>query len=554
MGTGSGMRSSHVLSASFRHLGACLFLCASLVVAAEPGSEITITESDTRESVHIEMTLTPCATQIRFTEHIPTGRRAAWHPEGSWRWVNDSEAKSEHCASSFAFSTSSIENGGDREYPFILRSDAGTHLYLPYLKTEGNDSAQARATFISEHCITPISRPLSGYLLVDACLQDGRRVHVDSSTPTWLAALLETHLTSTLAQAQTLFGPIDDSAVRMYVRFSPSKEAPSWRGWTSGAELFVNFSGDWTETAELRYHAEKYLTHEVLHLWNGWLRSSGNQTPAWLSEGYAEFFALELMRARGSITGLQLQDELIERSMQCMNVAHAPDTTQLAELKIDGQSIYDCGVMAIYQLDRRLASASLTEAAAPWRRMFSDLSAGEITLEEVLSHYAAYARAIHPLDPRDISKIFSAPLFSRIGLEAMGIESTIDTSSDRYKTNVREQFFQSLVQQFCNSPPFGFTTYSDYVELDTDVRCDVLSGNPKISGVAGSSVFKDDVVKAVRSAVNACNMGEEFQLNVREGRDLLVRCKTDMSLASPRLALSCRANAACDIVVRNADE
>src|SRR5690606_27293540 len=107
--------------------------------------------------------------------------------------------------------------------------------------------------------------------------------------------------------------------VQVYVIFAPGDGQPAWRGWTSGPELFLTFSGQWADSEELRFLAEKYLTHEVLHLWNGWVRESGVLTPPWLTEGYAEYFALDLMVARGAITVGRMQALVLERSARCLH-------------------------------------------------------------------------------------------------------------------------------------------------------------------------------------------------------------------------------------------
>lgn len=543
------MRNS-TLGMLLRYFAGISFLALPTTACAQ-GVEtpILVTQSQSMDSVHVEIGLDRCTKRVRFTQAIPLGRRAMWRSEGQWRWISDYEAISEHCRTSFAFTTSTAEAGGDREYPFVIRSAAGTHLYLPYLQILGESDTSRAAALRSTECSDPISRALTGYALTNSCRLDGRHSYIDSSTPDWLARILEVGFESTLTRAQELFGDINAPAVRMYVRYSPSDAAPSWRGWTSEAELFVNFSGNWNDTDELRYHAEKYLTHEVLHLWNGWVRSSGDQTPAWLTEGYAEFFALELMRERGSITGDRLQRDLLERAEHCLSRLAKLDSLEAAEPRLKGKSIYDCGVMAVYQLDRKLDSRSLREAALPWKRLFNRHTTADISLNEVLEEYSF--PKFHRANGSEAKlPSFDPPRFSLEDLEQVGILARRDSSSGSYLTAAREEFLQSLAQQFCESPPYGFTTFEAYAELDTEGRCGILTGSPKISGVASHSLFVGNIMPALTSAMEACKAGRAFQLNLYDGADIPVRCKSPMSLPAPRLSLACPLGANCDLRAR----
>ncbi|WP_426683447.1 hypothetical protein ABFU84_00315 [Xanthomonas translucens pv. undulosa] len=368
----------------------------------------------------------------------------------------------------------------------------------------------------------------------------------------WLADLIKSRFNQTMAQAVPLFGEIDQSQVRLYVRFIPSKLEPSWRGWTSGPELFLNFYGNWSDSPELRYEAEKYITHEVLHLWNGWKRRAGDSTPQWLAEGYAEFFALELMRARGSISGAELQRDVNNRATRCLAAGKSIELAPSLET-LSGSAVYDCGVMAVYVMDRNLGSGTLAEAALPWRRVFDEHSKVEILLSDVLRAYHASPERVKPLVGLDTGHL-DFPELNRRGLETLGIVVSPDESSDRYAKAAREGFFQALVQQFCTEPPFGFSSYPSYIELDTGSRCGRLSGDPKIVGAQGASFYGDSAIPAIRAAIDACNGGSSLELKLQDGSALTVRCKEPVSMVSALPSFHCPAGAPCDITHRNADE
>ena len=552
MSISSGMQNRDGVVKSFFQCGALLFCVWCASAHATYAGEIVFSESKSEQAVTVAMALTPCAKEVRFVDAIPGGRRRTWQLQPPWRWADDLRAESEECTGRIAFSTTEADLGGDREYPFLLRSGAGTHVYLPYLRTRGQDGREKRSSIVRTGCAAGAEAALTRYVLVAGCVQANTTVTVDQSAPSWLADLIKSKFRQTSTQAAALFGNIDGSQVRLYVNFMPSSLAPSWRGWTSGPELFLNFYGNWSDTPELRYEAEKYLTHEVLHLWNGWKRQAGDTTPQWLAEGYAEFFALELMRARGSISGADVQRAVEDRATRCLAVGHS--TERAPDLKkLSGEAVYDCGVMAVYVMDRSLGSQSLAEAASPWRRVFGQYPGTEISLGEVLRAYHASPVRAKP-SVESTSEHPEMPGLDAPGLKRLGAVVSMDESSVRYAAAAREALLQGLVQQFCTQPPFGFSSYPSYIELDTGSRCGRLSGDPKIVGVQGASIFGDAAIMGIRAAIEDCNAGGSVKLHTQDGSELAVVCKSPISMAPALPSFHCLQGALCDITHRNANE
>jgi|GEM_PF-3147623 len=546
-------RAPRRLSGGFTLWSACLCLALlwSDAFAAE-SRRISFAESEDGAHIRVELGWNSCIRRIVFAQDVPGGRSANWRLEAPWQWTSDREARSARCVKQFAFSATSTEHAGDRDYPFVVKTEAGTHIFLPFLWTEPEGSAHpAGATIDSPHCSSSGRSVLDGYHLIQWCLQAGRQLHVDPRVPDWLAELLEETLADTLVRGQALLGDLDESAIRLYVRYSAGDEQPSWRGWTSGPELFVNFSGNWTESDALRFEAEKYLTHEVLHLWNGWARRIDDGTPVWLNEGYAEFFALDLMRMRARITNTQMQAAVLSRSAKCLEQIENGGYVRDRDLRLYGEGIYDCGVMAIYQLDRRLESVTHQQAAAPWKAIFADVDGAAISLQEVLGHYVAYKAETAGGNGVDWqSGAFERFSISWQGLEDIGIERSADTRSDEFGIRARAHFLQSLVQQHCIEPPYGFSTFDSYVELDTGDRCGILSGNPLVSGVGGRSLFGGDVASVVESAIAACNADGPIGLDLRDGARLELRCRQKMRSPPPLTQLACSQGRPCEIARR----
>jgi hypothetical protein len=403
---------------------------------------------------------------------------------------------------------------------------------------------------VANGCSSSVRKELSGYTLVNACGELLPDVRIDAAAPAWLSKLLQRGFHDTLLQATSLFGDLGPTQPRMYVTFSPAPGGATWRGWTSGSELFLNFYGDWTESPELIYQAEKYVTHEVLHLWNGWKRRSGDTTPAWLTEGYAEFFALELMRARGSIDGARLQGEILERSAQCLSSRGSAEAPLNAPESAGGSAIYDCGVMSVYTLDRQLGSDTLEQASAPWRRLFNQQTSTEVTLDQVLTSYAVYSEKLRT-DQEDAGGFQMTSSAGLPALQRLGIVPSRDITSAHYLVDARNAFLQSLVEHVCDAPPYGFSTYASYVKLDTADRCGPLSGDPEITGVAGKALFGDNALDGVEMGVKACNAGGNLRLNLKTGGEVVVPCRKPMTMARPRISLTCPPMAMCSVTTRS---
>ncbi|MET0329328.1 MAG: hypothetical protein ABW163_11260 [Luteimonas sp.] len=520
-------------------------LCAIAIVwgilsgtaVAQPHTRIALDAPESGSRLSVEMLRPQCATQLVFAEDVPGGRRANWRLEAPWSWVDEREARSPTCVSRFAFSAPVAGDAGDREYPFVFVSAAGLHVHLPALAVIGETaSAPEHVHITSSQCPDAAPAVLAGYRLIDACRQQGGMTSIDARTPAWLARLLETTLEGTLARGQLLFGALDTDPVRLFVRYEGGTGPQTWRGWTKGAELFLGFSGDWTESEPLRFEAEKYVTHEVLHLWFGWKRHSGPDTPAWLSEGFAEYFALDMMRERGRQPVAVFQRAVLDRYDQCL--AHlAAGSSRPSPLS--GASIYNCGVTGVYRLDRHLGSRTLAQAAAPWRGVFESSGTG-VTPDEVAKHYVA--AGADPVTAGDLERMATSPEEDGLGLTVVA-----DTMSGAFAAQARAHLLQALVQQFCPRPPYGFTTFDDHVELDTGDDCGPLSGRPRVSGVGAVSLFGPDAAAAVEAAIDACERHVPIRLLQPEGTHLQVECRQPISRPKPVLRARCAQESACDL-------
>ncbi|MEF3083226.1 hypothetical protein V3391_13515 [Luteimonas sp. SMYT11W] len=506
-------------------------------VGAQAQARIALNAAESGSRVAVEMVRAHCTARIVFAEDVPGGRRASWRLEAPWSWVDDREARSPTCLSRIAFSAPAESDAADREYPFVFASAAGLHVHLPALAVAGEPASTPDAVrLVSSGCPETSPTALTGYRLIDSCVQSAATTSIDARTPAWLAHLLETTFTDTLARGKSLFGALDTAPVRLFVRYDAGPGPQTWRGWTSGPELFLGFSGDWSEDDALRLEARKYVMHEVLHLWFGWKRPADPNTPAWLSEGFAEYFALDLMRERGHQPVAEFQRAIMDHYDRCL--AHTAGGSSRPS-SLSGASIYDCGVTAVYRLDRSLGSTTIAHAAAPWRSVFDSSGLG-VTLDEVAKHYVA--AGAEPITAGDIDRMATSPEEDGLGLTVIA-----DTTSEVFGTQARAHLLQALVQQFCPRPPYGFTTFEDHVELDTGDDCGPLSGRPRVYGVEAVSLFGPDAAAAVEAAIGACERHMPIRLLQPMGTHLQVECRQPISRPKPVLRIRCAPESACDL-------
>lgn len=371
------------------------------------------------------------------------------------------------------------------------------------------------------------------FLVRRACVREraGFRLIVAPGVPAAVADETASGFADALARYEAALGPSGVRPVLALTRIPAS--GTRWRGDVDrvGSVLIRLYGRGWDAMSPaLRDELGLFVHHEAFHLWNGVaFPQREGESRAWLAEGAAEYAAYVSLRASGRIDGAAFAARLSRGLNSCMGTL---DERGLDTLDRKGGSLpYECGIVVHWLLDGGGRGAQVLSV---WRRLFG-MRAGY--------DWRDFLRAAEGHAPPDAVDAVRAVLEDRRpdragrlrqAVRAIGWRA-VDASAQADHPDARRIALFHLLAQDCASGPFGYTTGTSGVKLDTGTRCDVLRGDPLVHEIEGQRIGANDPVLYATIA-RACAAGTEVTFRTADG-DRVIRCTRPLRPLPPRWRL-----------------
>lgn len=360
----------------------------------------------------------------------------------------------------------------------------------------------------------------------------------------------------TTAWLDSFFGPYGEEKIFIVAAFYDDeigarplwRSDPQWRGEvTDSGEIFLRFFGDvWErETIELAMIVERFLFHELVHLYEGKRVSSQIKQPAWISEGLATYLTINYIALqKNKRTARILFEEILGRASRCLTILTWENIGISGSAAQGGSYPYDCGVLAYWLVDGAPESLGhVNQLKSVWATASQNYKRGQSGEVGIMDNIVFLANTE---DRQDASRVLQALiqgpdsahwrqryfLFAKLGFK---VSYTYD---EGWSTRARSFAVEHLLRSHCVAPPIGYTTYDDYLELDTGDRCGPLSGNPLIDQIQGFNLF-DETNEIYHSVKNACRKGEEVEFGLYESpTSFFVSCFNPMDDLAPAIVVT----------------
>lgn len=414
----------------------------------------------------------------------------------------------------------------DRIYMGLSQAGAGHVLYGPGLELQGMN-AELTARPVAGEAAVPTAGAVKGYVYLgpqEAVMRrEGAAVVTSPSAPPALTVLLRDGFFA----AQKFYGARLGHVLPTEPTLIISTDSPGPTG----------FRGDVTDTGviSLRFHGDMWASpppdvavplgtlvwHESLHLWNGnGMKMKDGETAPWLHEGMAEYGALVAAVSTGVVDEGQARGALTKRLRACRDMLNDDDYDP-ARLR-QGPAIYDCGVVVqwLADLEARQASGGARDVFDLWKAMLDAGRGGE-------GYGVADFRALLGPDSA-VAILVEGPGAARWAgvdarLEALGVTLANQPDARDY----RRAALHHVAGQHCNGD-MGFYENMDGLQLATEDRCGVLSGDPKIAAIEEVDPMAEG--EAMFRAVQArCAVSQPVRYKMQEGRVIEAACRTPLT-------------------------
>lgn len=523
-------------------LGLLWMPCISYASGTVAKAILTIDVTIEQASVGVELAQQQCARDWKFAPDFPGTRGERWKPVSDFEWIGPETARGKHsCVRRIAFTSTIGEKAVDRTYPFLVGAEDGVFVYLPHLIPIGFSGDltilvhwETGPCAKSGKCVSKLTKvwpdsEAQGYIALGPKNLALQGLYADSSLPGWLRTQVEHSHQNALSEGARQFGDLGSEKPALAILFDGSVSGVSWRGWTKSNMLFLSFSGKGWEhdNPELANIVQTFTTHETLHLWNAWrYRASSGGIPAWLTEGFAEYFAIAAVDSAANASDLNRREQLARRFDGCLKSREEQVSDSKALQGLYGDSAYDCGVTVMWLLDHRLRQSHGSGGVSDlWREVFKRDSEG-YTLASVREAYGAIAGDSSGFDLATSWLINGSddPGALVEVLRENGVAVARNPRSDSYVGRVRESLIMPLLESVCSTGPLGYSTFDAWLVLDTGDRCGVLSENPAVSSIEDKSLFNDELPNAATSMIVKCKLGRSVALGLQNGKRILVPC------------------------------
>lgn len=407
----------------------------------------------------------------------------------------------------------------DRVFPSVTRVGAGAAVFVPALLVQDVE-LELRAGDDLE-VWPPLAAPY-GYSYVGVAGDVARRGHGAligfGAIDPWLGERIAADVDAALEYYTKVLGlPAATPTVVV------SETALGLTGFhgdvTDNAVIFLRFGGDTRQRTreDTAAFVATFVRHESFHLWDS---GSAPGTPPWLHEGAAEYAALVSAVTAGSITEDDARRQVSGRVRRCQEQSRERGLVDVR----GGQLVYDCGVTLQWLADLHLrrASSGASTVFAIWSELLPRTAAGNpYTVDDFRERAGPLVSALLDGDP---STRWSA---LQTALQDYGVTIQNAPGDDDY----RAAMLRHLVTVACGEGPTGFWRERDHVRLDTTQRCGRLSGQPRVTRVAGQDVLAAPK-RAFDAVARACRASKTVRIATLDGATIGLPCTT--ALAEPR--------------------
>ena len=415
----------------------------------------------------------------------------------------------------------------DRIYMGLARAGAGHVLYGPGLQLQGMD-AVLTARPVAGEATLPTTGAIRGYVYLgpqEAVMRrDGAVVVTSASAPPALTLLLRDGFFS----AQKFYGSRLGHVLPAEPTLIISTDSPGPSGFrgdvTNTGVISLRFHGDWASPPpDVAVPLGTFVWHETLHLWNGHgVKMKDGDTAPWLHEGMAEYGALVAAVSSGAVDEAQGRAELTKRLKACRDILLDDDYDPVRLRR--GPAIYNCGVVVqwLADLETRQASGGTRDVFDLWRVLLDAARDGE-------GYGVAGFRALLRPDSA-VAVLMDGPGEARwAGVDARLAALGVTLGNQPDARDYRRTALHHVAGLHCRGD-MGFYENTDGLQLATEDRCGVLSGDPKVALIEAIDPMAEG--EAMFLAVQArCAAASPVRYQTREGQVIEAAC--NRALAPP---------------------
>ncbi|MNH59845.1 hypothetical protein D3C73_117210 [compost metagenome] len=415
----------------------------------------------------------------------------------------------------------------DRLYMGLSRVGNGHVLYGPGLELRDMDALLTARPGAGEATL-PTTEAVRGYVYLgpqEAVMRrEGAVVVTSASAPPALTLLLRDGFFS----AQKFYGARLGRVLPTEPTLIISTDSPGPSGFrgdvTDTGVISLRFHGDWASPPpDVAVPLGTFVWHETLHLWNGHgVKMKDGDTAPWLHEGMAEYGALVAAVSSGVVDEAQGRAALTKRLRACrdMLLNDAYDPARLRR----GPAIYDCGVVVqwLVDLETRQASNGTRDVFDLWKTLLDAARGGE-------GYGVAEFRALLRPDSA-VAVLLDGPGPARwAGVDARLAALGVTLGNQPDARDYRRAALHHVAGLHCRGD-MGFYENVDGLQLATEDRCGLLSGDPKIALIEDIDPMAEG--EAMFLAVQArCAVSLPVRYRTPEGRVIEAVC--NRALAAP---------------------